>query len=276
MSFEKLVILGAGLMGGSVALAARARGLARSITAVDRSTRPEIEEARAFDEWLDAHDEAAKERAYQDADLVLLCTPVRSIIAELPLALASRAIVTDIGSTKSVIARAALSIPNSARFVPGHPMAGHHEGGLNHARPDLYEGRKWLLCPENTAPEALDPVRDFVRALGAELVEMNAEEHDRSVAFTSHVPQVVASALTVLAEREHAASSAGPGFASTTRVAGGAESMWRDIFETNGPAIGRALEQLGEELRRAGRDLQTEDPNGVLLLLEAARALRHR
>src|SRR5690606_36971061 len=127
------------------------------------------------------------------------------------------------------------------RFVLGHPMAGHPEGGLHNARADLFHGNKWILCAQGSDPGAQQLVSEFVQALGSDVVFLDAEEHDRSVAVTSHLPQVVASALSVFAEEVDAKQAAGPGFASATRVAGGAEAMWRDIFETNDKAVGTAL-----------------------------------
>jgi len=270
-TLDTLTICGAGLIGGSVALAARRAGVVRRLIAIDRASAPST---HPFDLWLEQTDHESVERAFAESTLILLCTPVRAIIAALPAALRSGAIVSDCGSTKLAIATAARSCPGSERFVPSHPMAGRPVGGLEHASAELFDARRWLICPEGAGPAALSLVDEFVRALGAVPVELSAREHDHSVAVTSHLPQVLASALAALADSEQALSAAGPGFASATRVAGGAESMWSDIFATNGGEIGRALRLLARELEVTGRGLENGDASLVLGLLERARAAR--
>jgi prephenate dehydrogenase len=153
-------------------------------------------------------------------------------------------------------------------------MAGHPQGGLENARADLFEDRKWILCGEGSASGSLATVREFVTGLGAHIVELSANEHDKSVAITSHVPQVIASALSVYAHHSSAMRAAGPGFASATRVAGGAEAMWKGIFETNGAAIGTALSEVAQRLRELGRQLESGDIRGALSTLEEARKSR--
>lgn len=271
---NQLTIVGAGLIGGSVALAAREKGLAQRIVALDRNPAPPAPLRASIDEWIESGTPGAAERAFEKSELILLATPVHSIIELLPQALASGAWVTDCGSTKLAIAESVAGLLQAERFVPGHPMAGHPAGGLENARADLFQDRRWILCPEKSSPEAHLRIQQFVQDLGARPVELKAAEHDRAVAITSHCPQVVASALFLLAQREHAVHSAGPGFDSTTRVAGGAESMWRDIFETNGKEIGQALVQLGSQLEQAGQSLLKDESQAVLDLLKKARDLR--
>lgn len=272
MQLDTLTIFGAGLIGGSVALAARRAGLARRIVALDHRAEPD--RAHPFDAWFQTTDTHQNTAIFAESSLVVLATPVRSIVAWLPEVLAASALVTDCGSTKLAIVEAARRCPNATSFVPGHPMAGHPVGGLTNASAELFDGRRWLLCPDGAAQSALWSVREFVTALGAEPIELSATEHDRSVAITSHLPQVVASALAVLADREQALAAAGPGFASATRVAGGADAIWRDIFVTNGHEIGRALELLGKELQCCGEALTRADADVVLNLLEKARRAR--
>jgi len=274
VQFDTLTIFGAGLIGGSVALAARRAGLAHRIVALDQNPAPEGKR-HPFDLWIEASDASRCQRAFEESNLIVLATPVRSIVAQLPAALAGSAFVTDCGSTKMAIVEAARHCENSASFVPGHPMAGHPVGGLSNASAELFDGRRWLLCPGQASEVAITALRKFVAALGARPVELSAAEHDRSVAITSHLPQVIASALAVLAQRESALAAAGPGFASATRVAGGADSIWRDIFTTNGQEIGRALELLGQELQRCGQSLGEDDVGPVLDLLERARLVRN-
>lgn len=274
LQLNQLTIVGAGLIGGSVALAAREKGLAQRIVALDRNPAPPAPLRASFDEWIESGIPGAAERAFEKSELILLATPVRSIMELLPQALASGAWVTDCGSTKLAIAESVAGLLQAERFVPGHPMAGHPAGGLENARADLFQDRRWILCPENSSPDARRHIQQFVQALGARPVELQATEHDRAVAITSHCPQVVASALFLLAQHEHTILTAGPGFYSTTRVAGGAESMWRDIFETNGKEIGKALVTLGDDLKWAGEKLLKEESQAVLDLLKEAREFR--
>lgn len=278
---KQLTVCGVGLIGGSLALAARRQGLAERIVGVD--LWPSAPPPGVVDEAVRADDPVGMVRAFEEADLTVLALPVRSIENALPQALAAAArrggVVTDCGSTKRSIVAVASGHAGRQRFVPGHPMAGHPVGGLAHADPELFVRRRWLLCPEpEPAPDALERVTEFVRALGAEPVLLGAEEHDRSVALTSHVPQLLASALAVLADEQQAHAAAGPGFASTTRVAGGAPSMWRDIFVSNADAVAAALRRLGTELAEVADALEREppDPETALHLLGRARALRER
>jgi prephenate dehydrogenase len=275
MRLKQLTIYGAGLIGGSVAHAARAELLADRLVAIDVEQPPAV--LAPFDAWVMASDEEGIRKELAQSDLTLLCAPVRVIAKLLPRVLElSPGWVTDCGSTKEAITRTVAGLPGRERFVAGHPMAGHPEGGLRNARADLFRERKWILCPEGSSQEAESVVTMFVQALGAEVVRLDARRHDRSVAVTSHIPQVVASALSVIADEIDAKQAAGPGFASSTRVAGGAESMWRDIFETNAQSIGVALTDLGTQLQKLGEELKQSKVEGALLVLEQARKLRDK
>jgi prephenate dehydrogenase len=275
----RLVVLGFGLIGGSLALAARARGVAVRVVGVDRADVLALPEARAAaDAFVDVSDEGGVRQAMRDADLVVMATPVGAIEATIGEVLEAADVVTDCGSTKRAIVSAAERSPRRARFVPGHPMAGLPQGGIRQARADLFEGRPWLICPEHSDEEAVLRVEELVRGVGAEPRRLFAEEHDRAVALTSHVPQLLASALSVLAEARRARSTAGPAFESATRVAGGGEAMWRDILATNADEVTAVLEALGTELDAVARALRRvpADLGPALNLLERARAVRSR
>lgn len=282
MAISHLTIFGAGLIGGSIALAARQAGWGGPIVAIDREPQEPQEpreqgslEVAPFDHWILADDSVGVQAALAQTSLCVLCTPVGSIMRLLPTVLDHcPGWVTDCGSTKQAVLEAVAQHSKRAHFVAGHPMAGHPQGGLKNARAELFRNRKWILCPEGSHLAAVTEVRSFVSSLGAEVVELSAQLHDKSVAHTSHLPQVVASALSVQAAEKDALQAAGPGFASTTRVAGGAESMWRDIFETNGVAIGQAMQDLGTTLLKLGRSLEHEGPRTTLEILGRARALR--
>jgi prephenate dehydrogenase len=273
MNTGELAIYGVGLIGGSLALSARRAGV-RRIVGVDRFAAPPP--VGVVDAWVHADDETAVEKALSGVQLAVLAVPVGVVLEVLPRALASGAVVTDCGSTKRAIVERVRDHAQRSRFVPGHPMAGHPEGGLTNARADLFEGRRWILCTEGADARAVARVTELVRAVGAVPVFLDAEAHDRAVALTSHVPQLVASALAVLSAEQDAGAAAGPGFASATRVAGGAESMWRDIFETNPDAVASALRKLGSELDEVAAGLERGDAASALELLARARRVLGR
>ncbi len=226
---NEVAILGLGLVGGSLAHACRARSL--RVIGIDRANVLALPEARAAaDVLVDVADDSAVRNALGAADLVVLAAPVSAIVSELPRALEAAALVTDCGSTKREIVYAAGS---AAHFVGGHPLAGGTDAGVVHARADLFEGCRWILCPETATPEAVRTVEEFVRSLGAEVVFLSAKAHDQSVALTSHVVQLVGSALVLAAEKRGAEIAAGPGFVGATQGAGGNPDVWRDILATN-------------------------------------------
>jgi len=273
MTFSQLTIYGAGLIGGSIALLARQTGICKRLVAIDvaRPSLPQLE--AVFDDWAISAPE--QKLALKQADLTVLCVPVRSVVGLLPdLLNQTLGTVTDCGSTKVAIVDAVKDHPERARFVAGHPMAGHPEGGLTNASQNLFAHRRWILCPEGSSASALSMVESLVTATGAEIVHLHADEHDASVAWTSHVPQVIASALSVYVHKNQATRAAGPGFASATRVAGGAEAMWVDIFGTNARAIGGAWVELGQALGSLGHELEGGGVERALDLLAQARALR--
>jgi prephenate dehydrogenase len=227
---------------------------------------------------IDIADERRAREALRAADLVVVATPVGAIEAIIGEVLDVAPVATDCGSTKRAIVASAARSSRRSRFVPGHPMAGLPQGGIEHARADLFEGRRWLLCPEQSDADAVELVHSFVSGMGANPLRLTAEEHDRAVALTSHVPQLLASSLAVLAENRQADFAAGPAFQSATRVAGGGESMWRDILATNADEVSGALEALTSELDGVVRALRRQPPDlgPALRLLERARGLRER
>ena len=275
----RLAIVGFGLIGGSVALAARARGVASRVVGVDRADVASLPAARsAADEVIDAADDAGVRQALASSELVVVATPVGAIQASIGDVLDVAEVATDCGSTKRAILASASRSARRGRFVPGHPMAGLPQGGIERASKDLFEGRHWLLCPEHSDADAVECVERFVSAIGARPVRLTVEEHDRAVALTSHLPQLLASALAVLAERKHADVAAGPAFQSATRVAGGGEAMWHDILATNADEVSLVLDALGAELESIARALRHKPPDlaPAMRLLERARGLRAR
>ena len=223
-------------------------------------------------------DTVAVDAAVARADLTLLAAPVRRIVALLPRVLENARLVTDCGSTKRVVLAAAAESPRRGRFVPGHPMAGAPEGGIDLAQAGLFRGRRWLICPEASDADAVATVEALVRRLGAEPQRIDARAHDRAVALTSHATQLVASALAAVALDTDATLAAGPAFESATRVAGGPAEMWADILETNADEIERALALLGAEIEAVRAALAKPSPElqAALSLLSRARPLRRK
>ena len=256
-TFDKLVIFGVGLIGGSLARALRERdGVARagSIVGVGRS-RASAERARTLgvvDEVAALDDEAQLSAALADADFVLLAAPVAQtlpLLARIAPFLSAKTIVTDAGSTKSDVvaaARAALG-ERIAQFVPGHPIAGRESSGVEAALPDLYVGRNVVLCPlpENRLGDVAR-VEALWRATGALVSTMEVEQHDRVLASVSHLPHLLSFALVerILSAPDAALkfSFAAGGFRDFTRIAASSPEMWRDVCLANRDALVEELD----------------------------------
>jgi prephenate dehydrogenase len=274
---KRVAIFGFGLIGASIAAAVRQAEPGIELIAIDLPEALGTPEVCALsDAQIDGTDRARVQSALEDADLCVLAAPVSVIRAQLPILLESVQVVTDCGSTKRSICAAVSGLPRAGRFVPGHPMAGGPGGGAALARADLFLRQTWLLCPENSDPDALQRVEQLLALVGANSVHMSLAAHDRAVAYTSHVPQLVASALRVLAGNADALLAAGPAYRATTRSAGGAEVMWRDIFAANADQISPVLRELAAELQGVAQGLEASPPdlNAALSLLARARGLR--
>lgn len=274
---KRIAIVGFGLIGGSLSLALRRNGGVH-VTAIDRA--PVLERAaarRAADEHLPLEQADELKTALERSDITVLAVPVSTIVRLIPWSLGHARVVTDCGSTKREIAHAASEQARGPRFVPGHPMAGLPDGGIENARGDLFEGRSWIICPEQSSPDAIQAVTEMITLTGAHLVELSPEAHDRAVAITSHLPQLLASTLFTLAEDQQARVAMGPAFERATRGAGGLESMWTDIFETNADEVARAAEAVSQELSKVAVGLRRSPPDlqPALNVLARARARRH-
>ena len=272
---RRVAVVGFGLIGGSLSLALRRSGDVH-VTAIDREpvlARPEAH--LAADEHLPLEQTDALKTALERSDVTVLAVPVGTIVRLVPWSLTHAPVVTDCGSTKREIAHAAAEHPRGSHFVPGHPMAGLPDGGIENARPDLFEGRAWILSTERAETAAVEQVRELLKLTGARLVELSPEAHDRAVAVTSHLPQLLASALFALAD-EGARAAMGPAFERSTRAAGGPESMWSDIFETNADEVARAAEALSRELGTVAAGLRRSPPDIQAALALLARARNQR
>ncbi len=244
--FQRIAIVGFGLMGASLAMAIRRLWPSTLVIAVDR--RDVIETAMR----MHAADVGGDDLILAaDADLVVLAAPVLTNLSLLPSladSLPGEAVVTDVGSTKRGIVEAARALPARLTFVGGHPLAGAAVGGIEAARPDLFNNRPWILTPEGAASEAAAAkLTTVIEAIGGRTKTMAAEAHDVLAAYLSHLPQLAASALMHVVG-EHAGvdglALAGRGLRDTTRLASSPADIWRDITASNQDNIGRAIDEL--------------------------------
>ena len=257
MQFEQLAIFGPGLIGGSIALAARERNVCRRIAIWSRDAAERAEAARLELGEIVTGDAIA---AVRGAALVILCTPPDAMLAlgtAIAPHLASGAAVSDVASVKEGIAAPLGEIfsdgaGSPSRYAGAHPMAGGELGGLAAARARLFEGAACFLTPERrTAPDALRLVRDFWEGLGCRVREVSPAEHDETVALLSHLPHVLAAALVNFAGGEPAGAldCAGPGWRDMTRIAGGSPELWTEILSRNRAPVTNAIEGLIAKLR---------------------------
>jgi prephenate dehydrogenase len=255
--FGRVGIVGLGLIGGSLALAAREVWPSALVIGVD--DKDVLERAMV----QHAIDVAADDLiVIAEADLIVLAAPVEenlALLGRLDDVVPGPAIVTDVGSTKRAIVEAARTLPARFTFVGGHPLAGAARAGIEHSRPDLFKGRPWILTPDR---DHLGPTVErlfaFVTGLGAVPRLMSPEVHDRLLAFLSHLPQLTASALMRIVGEEAGSDGltlAGRGLADTTRLASSPARIWREVCATNADHIGDALDQLIKDLQALRADL---------------------
>lgn len=274
---QKIAIVGVGLIGGSVGLAAHQRiDEVGEIVGFDPAPGVAEEAVR-----LGAIDRAAGSiaEAVADADVVVLASPVATLVENARAALdacGEEAVVTDVGSTKREIV-AAIDDP---RFIGGHPIAGAETAGVEHARADLFEDSTWFVTPTpNTTGTGLERLIRFTKALGAQPHAVGAADHDRLLADISHLPHVLANALvtqaagTINAE-EGGVSVVGPSFRDATRVAGANSSIWRDIYLSNHDALVPAIDSVIGRLTEFRDALQAGDGDRIVELNEQAKADR--
>ncbi len=274
---KTLAIIGPGLLGGSIALAARRAGgwrtalWARRAAAVAEIAALGIADAASTD----------LRGIVAGADLVVLCVPIGAMPAlarEIADAISQRTIVTDVGSVKaSVVADVGAIFHGRGRFVGSHPMAGSEQTGIGAARAELFDGAACIVTPDAaTDAGALAEVRAFWQMLGARVLEVAPAAHDEIVALVSHLPHLLAATLvqTVLAENARAFEFCGPGFCDTTRVAAGPPAMWAEILRTNREAVRKSAEAMIEKLRGIITLLDQDEP--MTAFLTAAKTQRDR
>jgi prephenate dehydrogenase len=256
-----VAIVGVGLIGGSVGLALRERGLAERVIGVGRdATRLAVaERTGALDSWT-----TDLARCAAEADVVVVCTPVTQIARDAVRTAEcgpEHLLVTDAGSTKRAIVEAVERHPRGrAMFVGAHPIAGSERKGVAFARGDLFEGRVCVLTPtERTARDRIDRACAFWSGLGCRVVEMEPKAHDEALAFTSHLPHAVAAALAATVPAEYIHLGAGA-YRDGTRVANADAALWAPIFRENRAAVQNALALFHEELAAFEAALESDDP----------------
>jgi prephenate dehydrogenase len=273
-----VTVLGTGLIGGSVGLAARARGHEVCGFDPDAARLARAQEMGALDAV--AGDLTA---AVADADVVVVAVPVGRAAGVVVAALdAGAAVVTDVGSVKaSVVAAVEAGRPElAARFVGGHPMAGSEQEGLDGADAEMFQGATWVLTPTSmTDPGAYEVVHDLAASFGAEVLAVSPDHHDALVALVSHVPQLAATTLMDVAatrNEEHTTllRLAAGGFRDMTRIAAGHPAIWPDICVANRDAIVAGLDDYLRALGEVRALVAAADRGGLLELLERARAAR--
>jgi prephenate dehydrogenase len=271
--FPTVAIVGFGFIGGSLGLAVKRRWPDSMVMAVDE--KPVLETAMRMNA-ADAGGDSLAMAA--DASLVVLAAPVRAnirVLGQLSDFIDGDTVVTDVGSTKVETVSAAGRLPERFEFIGGHPLAGAALGGIAEARSDLFDGRPWLLTPEqSTDAGALARLRQFVEGAGASPVELSASEHDRMVAYLSHLPQFAVTALMhVVGESvgEERLALAGQGLRDTTRLASSPAGIWRDIAATNPQQVVEAIDAFIDVLRRLRSEAEKPDASFEAIFASAAR-----
>jgi prephenate dehydrogenase len=276
--FEQLTVLAPGLLGGSVAKAARRRGLASRIVLWSR--RPESRLRLRGQSWCDEVRDTP-EAAVRGASLVVLAAPVEKIITLAQAVgphLDAGALVTDVGSVKGEIARLGhAAMRPGVHFVGAHPMAGSEKSGWEHATESLFEGRACFVTPvRETDGRAIEIIVRFWHELGAEVTTLDPDAHDEIVAHISHLPQVIAASLCHFLAQKNPAwrSFAGGGLRDTTRLGAGDPTMWIEILRQNRDEVLRALRQFQDELHAFQTALANRDFVELRTRLERGKAYR--
>ena len=276
MQLDQLTIVGVGLIGGSVGLAAKGAGVARRVVGVGRDERT-LERAAA----LGAIDRSTKDlrEASEAADFIVVCTPVDRIARDVLAAATAappRAIITDAGSTKGNVLRelAGKMPPRGAVYIGSHPLAGSEKRGAAHGRADLFRDRLVVVTPTaETDIEALSVVELFWQRLGARVARMDPFEHDRALAMTSHLPHAAAAGLAGVTPPGWLNLTAG-GFRDTTRVAGGDPDLWAAIFDANRDEVLAATDAYMTRMTQFRAALEARDGVALTAWLTEAKQVR--
>jgi cyclohexadieny/prephenate dehydrogenase len=280
--FNKIALIGFGLIGGSIARAARAQGMAGEIVTTARSakTRARVMELGIVDAVLETNAQAV-----ENADLVILCIPVGAcgpVAQEIAGHLKPGAIVSDVGSVKGAVVRdMAPYLPEGVHFVPAHPVAGTEHSGPDSGFAELFINRWCILTPpEGTDTEAVEKLRAFWAGIGAKVEIMTPDHHDMVLAITSHLPHLIAYTIVGTADELEGVTqsevlkfSAG-GFRDFTRIAASDPTMWRDVFLTNKDAVLEMLGTFTEDLSKLTRAIRRGDGEALFEHFTRTRAIR--
>lgn len=277
MAFQRITILGVGLLGGSIGLAAKSSSVKCVVTGYGHraSTLEKAIEVGAIDKM-----ELDLGKSVKDADLVILCTPVglfEKMLEGIKGSLSKEAIVTDVGSTKRTVVRLGERIlEGTAAFVGSHPMAGSEKRGVEYAKTDLFQKAQCLLTPTQKTPrEALERVKAFWMGLGMRISMLSPEEHDRLLAMASHLPHAAAAAMVAM-QLDAGLALCGKGFLDTTRIAGGDGALWSDIFLDNSDNIRQSIALLKQELDHLANLVDKRDGEALAKWLNEAAGRRQR
>ncbi|MDH6234086.1 cyclohexadieny/prephenate dehydrogenase [Mesorhizobium soli] len=280
--FEKIALVGIGLIGSSLARVIRREGLASHIAIATRS--PETLK-RAEELGLGGSYSTNAAEAVKDADLVIVSVPVGSsgtVAEEIAPALKAGAILTDVGSTKgSVIAQMKPHVPAGVHFIPGHPLAGTEKSGPDAGFAELFENRWCILTPlPDTDPEAVEKLSEFWRRCGSNIDTMDPEHHDMVLAIVSHLPHIIAYNIVGTADdlaavtKSEVIKYSASGFRDFTRIAASDPTMWRDVCLHNKDAILEMLARFSEDLASLQRAIRWGDGEKLFDLFTRTRAIR--
>ena len=280
--FDKIAILGLGLIGSSIARAARAQGAVRTIVATSRSpqTRQRVVELGIADKVTETNAEAV-----EGADLVIVCVPVGvcgAVAKEIGPHLKAGATVSDVGSVKgSVVRDMGPHLPKNVHFVPAHPVAGTEHSGPDAGFAELFENRWCILTPpEGADAEAVDKLAAFWRRLGANVETMTPDHHDLVLAITSHLPHLIAYTIVGTADeletvtRSEVLKFSAGGFRDFTRIAASDPTMWRDIFLANKDGVLEMLGRFNEDISALTKAIRRGDGAALYEHFNRTRAIR--
>lgn len=280
--FDRIAIVGLGLIGSSIARAARAHGAVRSIVATSRSpqTRKRVVELGIADEVVETNEEAV-----EGADLVIVCVPVGvcgAVAKEIGPHLKAGATISDVGSVKGSIVRdMGPHLPKNVHFVPAHPVAGTEHSGPDAGFAELFENRWCILTPPpDTDTQAVDRLAAFWRLLGANVETMTPDHHDLVLAITSHLPHLIAYTIVGTADeletvtRSEVLKFSAGGFRDFTRIAASDPTMWRDIFLANKDGVLEMLGRFNEDVSALTKAIRRGDGEALLEHFTRTRAIR--
>ena len=284
--FSKVVIIGVGLIGGSIAAAMKHEENPPIVYGIGphEDSLARAKSAGALDDYALADDERVDEwLSASSCDLVIIATPVYAARDwfERIESCGYDGIITDVASTKALICEIAEEVlSDPSRYLPGHPMAGSESNGFGAARADLFQGAYWILCPaDDTQNEVFLKLHETFSSLGARIISISRDQHDSAIAIVSHVPHMVASSLVELAgnhadERKELLRLAAGGFKDSTRIAAGSPELWAGIALDNKDAVAAGLHEMGEILARFEDAIVREDTDELIDMLARSAELR--